>query len=57
MTDVPDYVSVNLASWDERAPVHAQSPDYAEEKFVSDPDFLSDVVRSARNANRQTRGA
>jgi hypothetical protein len=51
MTDVPEYVSVNLASWDERAPVHAQSPDYAVEKFVSDPDFLSDVARSARYSN------
>ncbi|EAR25370.1 hypothetical protein A20C1_03866 [marine actinobacterium PHSC20C1] len=45
MTDVPEYVSANLASWDERAPVHAKSPSYAVEKFVSDPEFLSGVVR------------
>ena len=31
--------------WDERAPAHAASPDYAFERFVEDPAFLSDVVR------------
>ncbi|MEH6780329.1 MAG: class I SAM-dependent methyltransferase [Rhodoglobus sp.] len=41
----PQYVMDNLASWNERAPVHANSPDYAVDKFVTDPDFLSDVVR------------
>ncbi|MGV8857300.1 class I SAM-dependent methyltransferase [Rhodoglobus sp.] len=45
MTDIPEYVAANLASWDERASVHAQSPDYGVERFVSDPSFLSDVVR------------
>jgi len=44
MTEVPRYVSANLASWDERAPVHAQSPSYAVAKFLSDPSFLSGVV-------------
>ena len=40
-----DYRALNKASWDERAPAHAASPDYAVERFASDPEFLSDVVR------------
>ena len=40
-----DYRSVNRANWDERAPAHAASPDYAFARFVDDPSFLSDVVR------------
>lgn len=41
----PDYRAVNRANWDERAPAHAASPGYAFDKFVTDPGFLSDVVR------------
>ena len=40
-----DYRTVNLANWDERAPAHAGSPDYAVEEFATDPTFLSHVVR------------
>lgn len=40
-----DYHTLNRASWDERAPAHAASPDYAFDRFVADPGFLSDVVR------------
>ncbi len=40
-----DSRSVNLAHWDERAPAHAASPDYAFARFVSDPEHLSDVVQ------------
>jgi SAM-dependent methyltransferase len=40
-----DYRTLNKASWDERAPAHAASPDYAVERFAADPGFLSDVVR------------
>jgi SAM-dependent methyltransferase len=40
-----DYRVVNRASWDERVPAHAGSPDYALERFVQDPEFLSGVVR------------
>ncbi len=40
-----DYRSVNRANWDDRAPAHAASPDYAVEQFVADPAFLSGVVR------------
>jgi 2-polyprenyl-3-methyl-5-hydroxy-6-metoxy-1,4-benzoquinol methylase len=42
---VDDYRELNKASWDERAPAHATSPDYAVDRFVTDPAFLSDVVR------------
>ncbi len=40
-----DYRTLNRASWDERAPAHAASPDYAFDRFVADPTFLSEVVR------------
>ncbi|HEX9063983.1 MAG TPA: class I SAM-dependent methyltransferase [Streptosporangiaceae bacterium] len=40
-----DYSEINKASWDERVPAHAASPDYAVDKFLADPTFLSDVVR------------
>lgn len=40
-----DYRALNRASWDERAPAHADSPDYAFERFRTDPAHVSDVVR------------
>lgn len=40
-----DYRTVNRASWDERVPAHAASPDYQLERYAADPDFLSDIVR------------
>jgi SAM-dependent methyltransferase len=42
---VKEYAIVNRANWDERAPAHATSPDYAVSRFLDDPSFLSDVVR------------
>jgi SAM-dependent methyltransferase len=45
---VSDYRIVNRASWDERAPAHAASPDYALARFAADPEFISDVVRFDR---------
>jgi SAM-dependent methyltransferase len=36
---------LNRAGWDERAPAHAASPDYGFDRFVTDQEFLSDVVR------------
>lgn len=39
------YLEVNRASWDEAAPAHAASPDYAVSRFIEDPEFLSEVVR------------
>jgi SAM-dependent methyltransferase len=43
--DPDDYLAVNRANWDERAPAHAASADYAVERFVTDPRHLSSVVR------------
>jgi SAM-dependent methyltransferase len=42
---VEDYADLNRASWDERAPAHAASPDYGVDRFASDPAYLSEVVR------------
>jgi SAM-dependent methyltransferase len=42
---VSDYLEVNRANWDERAPAHAASPDYAVARFAEDPGHLSHVVR------------
>ena len=42
---VDRYLEVNRASWDEAAPAHAASPDYAVSRFIEDPEFLSAVVR------------
>ncbi len=42
---VDESVALNRAGWDERAPAHAASPDYAVERFAQDPEYLSDVVR------------
>jgi SAM-dependent methyltransferase len=40
-----EHLTVNRASWDERVPAHVASPDYAVERFLEDPAFLSGVVR------------
>ena len=40
-----EHRDANRALWDERAPAHAASPDYAVQRFLDDPDWLSDVVR------------
>jgi SAM-dependent methyltransferase len=42
---VADYLDVNRANWDERAPAHAASADYGVERFAADPEHLSEVVR------------
>jgi SAM-dependent methyltransferase len=42
---VADYREVNRANWDDRVAAHVASPDYAVRRFVSDPAFISEVVR------------
>jgi SAM-dependent methyltransferase len=42
---VTDYRDVNRANWDERAPAHAASDGYNTARYVSDPTYLSHVVR------------
>ena len=39
------YRARNLAAWDERAPAHARAPGYNVQRFLDDPQYLSDVVR------------
>jgi SAM-dependent methyltransferase len=51
-----DYRVVNRANWDERAPAHAASPDYAVDQFTDDPEFLSGVVRFDRPLLGDIRG-
>jgi SAM-dependent methyltransferase len=48
MARVDDYRDINRASWDERAPAHATSPDYNVQGFVDDPSFISNVVQFDR---------
>ncbi|MCO7579295.1 MULTISPECIES: class I SAM-dependent methyltransferase [Pseudomonas] len=43
-----EYLTLNKTNWDERAPLHAASADYAVQRFVDDPQFLSDVVQFDR---------
>jgi SAM-dependent methyltransferase len=43
--DTGDYLAVNRANWDERAPAHARSTGYAVERFAADAGYLSAVVR------------
>jgi SAM-dependent methyltransferase len=40
-----DYVAINKAMWDERAPVHAASAHYGFDRFIGDARYLSGVVR------------
>ncbi|MHB1511181.1 MAG: class I SAM-dependent methyltransferase [Acidimicrobiales bacterium] len=40
-----EYLELNRANWDERAPAHAASTDYGVGRFAGDPTFLSGVVR------------
>lgn len=43
-----EYLAVNRANWDERAPAHAASADYGYESFLADPGYLSGVVEFDR---------
>lgn len=40
-----DYRALNRANWNDRAAVHAASPDYAFDRFAADPEYLSGTVR------------
>jgi SAM-dependent methyltransferase len=43
-----DHSATNRAWWDERAPAHASSPDYAVQELIADPMRLSAVVQFDR---------
>ena len=48
MRVVDEYLDINRANWDQRAPAHARSPDYNVQGFIDDSTLLSDVVRFDR---------
>ena len=50
------YLNLNRANWDERAPLHAVSVDYATARFIADPGFLSTVVRFDQSRLGDIRG-
>ena len=52
-----DYRAVNRANWDERAPAHAASPDYAVDRFTNDPESISHVVAFDRQLLGDIAGA
>ncbi|OAA72410.1 Methyltransferase type 12 [Cordyceps fumosorosea ARSEF 2679] len=39
-----DWEDLNRKNWDERAPLHAASPDYNLAAFIADPSYISPVV-------------
>lgn len=43
-----DYLAINRAYWDDRAPAHAASDGYEVDRFIADPEHLSSVVRFDR---------
>lgn len=43
-----EYLAVNKAYWDDRAPAHAASDAYRVQRFIDDPEFLSEVVQFDR---------
>lgn len=45
MSGSDEYLDLNRANWDQRAAVHERSPDYDRERFLRDPEAISDVVR------------
>ena len=51
-----DYLEVNRANWDERAPAHAASPGYAVQRLIDEPARLSEVVRFDRPLLGDIRG-
>lgn len=49
-------MAMNRANWDERVPAHVRSPDYAVDRFVTDPAFVSGVVAFDRPKLGDIRG-
>lgn len=56
MRRVDEYLNLNRANWDERAPAHASSPDYNLKRFIDDPASISDVVQFDRTLLGEVRG-
>ena len=56
MWHVDEYLDINRANWDQRAPAHATSPGYNVQKFIDDPSIISDVVTFDRTLIGNVRG-
>src|SRR5450759_3297414 len=48
MRRVDEYMEVNRANWDQRAPAHAKSPEYNLPRFIDDSAFIGEVVQFDR---------
>jgi hypothetical protein len=53
---VTDYSGMNRENWDERVAAHVGSPDYAVDRFRTDPHFVSGVVAFDRPTLGDVRG-
>ena len=53
---VDDYRSLNRAHWDERAPAHANSPDYNLQGYIDDSALIGHVVQFDRSLLGDLRG-
>ena len=56
MHRVNEYMKVNQANWDQRAPAHAMSPGYNVQRFIDDPAFIGEVVQFDRPRLGDVRG-
>ena len=56
MHRVNEYMKVNQANWDQRAPAHAKSPGYHVQRFIDDPAFIGEVVQFDRPRLGDVRG-
>lgn len=43
-----DYETINRATWDERAPLHAASREYKVQDYIANPKYIGDVVQFDR---------
>ena len=45
---IADATAINHANWESRVPIHAASADYRLERFITEPDQISEVVEFDR---------
>ncbi len=48
----PDYRTINHANWESRVAVHAASAAYRLDRYVDEPDLISETVDFDRAATR-----
>ena len=47
---VTDYREINQANWDDRVPTHLASDYYSVQRYLAEPDFMSDEGSSSTTA-------